>query len=481
MLSTTLLANYRDPLEVVTGIGLIDVLVIPFYLLIIYLIAFAVKNRYYKGERMGKYLIWGLTAKIAGGLAFAAIYVYYYESRGDTFFYFDGAKAIWQAFNDSFILGIKTLWSTPGVFTEDTFKYTSQIPSFWKGDTEQVFMSKILGVILVLSFKTYWLATILMATFSFSGVWKLYTVFRDLYPELEKQLAFAILFIPSALFWGSGILKDTVCMAALGWLVYGLYNVFISRKKVLISLIIVLFTGRMIMELKAYIFLGFLPALLTWIYMRHKSNHHILLIKYTLTPMFLAVLVVGGYFLLNVLTTEFKRYSLENLEATAKGFHDFHGRLSTEFGQTGYNLGTIEYTPAGVLKKLPAAVNVAYFRPYLWEVSDPFQALSAIESMTMFFFFLFVFFRAGPMRFLRAVFSNPEVAMCMTYAIIFGFAVGFTAYNFGALVRFKIPGVPFLASGLLIVYHLQQQRKASQATLLEVVANSTAPKSIQPA
>jgi hypothetical protein len=40
---------------------------------------------------------------------------------------------------------------------------------------------------------------------------------------------------------------------------------------------------------------------------------------------------------------------------------------------------------------------------------------------------------------------------CITFSIIFAFMIGITTPNFGALVRFKIPLIPFLAAWLVIM------------------------------
>ena len=41
--------------------------------------------------------------------------------------------------------------------------------------------------------------------------------------------------------------------------------------------------------------------------------------------------------------------------------------------------------------------------------------------------------------------------MCLTFAFILGFAVCFTSYNFGALVRYKVPAMIFFACMLSII------------------------------
>ena len=52
---------------------------------------------------------------------------------------------------------------------------------------------------------------------------------------------------------------------------------------------------------------------------------------------------------------------------------------------------------------------------------------------------------------MRAIFSKPVIQMCLIFALLFGFVVGFTSFNFGALARYKIPSMPFFAAFLVMV------------------------------
>ena len=64
---------------------------------------------------------------------------------------------------------------------------------------------------------------------SFTGVWRLFR-FYEQYPRMHKQLAIAIIYLPTFVFWSSGILKDPLCIGAMGWVTYSLYAIFIKRK-----------------------------------------------------------------------------------------------------------------------------------------------------------------------------------------------------------------------------------------------------------
>lgn len=118
---------------------------------------------------------------------------------------------------------------------------------------------------------------------------------------------------------------------------------------------------------------------------------------------------------------------------------------------------------------MPAAVNVALFRPYLWESRSPFILLSAIESTIAIFIVLRILFNVGIFGFIRYL-KVPEVALGILYAVILGTACGITAYNFGALVRFKIPFLPFFFAALFIMQHyalVEKKKETSTNTLPE--------------
>ena len=84
-------------------ITLLDYLLLPFYLGIIYLIAIKIRDsRYPPGHKWRPYFLPGLTAKIGGAIFIGLIYQYYYGGGGDTVNYFRHAEVINWSFNESF-------------------------------------------------------------------------------------------------------------------------------------------------------------------------------------------------------------------------------------------------------------------------------------------------------------------------------------------------------------------------------------------
>jgi len=73
--------------------------------------------------------------------------------------------------------------------------------------------------------------------------------------------------------------------------------------------------------------------------------------------------------------------------------------------------------------------------------------------MQMVFIILIFIKRGGIINFFKKTFTEPIVAFCLLYTIVFFAFVGVTTGNFGSLVRYKIPAIPFLISGLIIIYY----------------------------
>jgi len=108
-----------------------------------------------------------------------------------------------------------------------------------------------------------------------------------------------------------------------------------------------------------------------------------------------------------------------------------------------YDIGMIEPTLLSFASKIPVAVNVTLFRPYLWESRKPIMLFSAMESTTIFLLFLYVLFKSRVYKFILLILQNSFITFCFIYTIVFATFVGISSFNFGTLVRYKIPCMPF--------------------------------------
>jgi hypothetical protein len=72
--------------------------------------------------------------------------------------------------------------------------------------------------------------------------------------------------------------------------------------------------------------------------------------------------------------------------------------------------------------------------------------------MAIMFLTLFVLYKTGPLRFLRSILKDPVILYCLLFALLFALFVGATTANFGTLVRYKIPCMPFYIIDLFLIY-----------------------------
>ncbi|MBK8495616.1 MAG: hypothetical protein IPL50_11730 [Chitinophagaceae bacterium] len=90
---------------------------------------------------------------------------------------------------------------------------------------------KVAAIISFVAFNKFLIISIIMGLFSFSGQWKLFQVFNEINGgKQQKLMAWAVLYTPSIWFWGSGLMKESICLGGLGFIVHFLYK-FITKKK----------------------------------------------------------------------------------------------------------------------------------------------------------------------------------------------------------------------------------------------------------
>ncbi len=436
-----------------------DFIVTPVLIIVIIIFAFIIRN-FVSDHVTRKYFLPGLSVKIIGAIALGLIYQFYYEG-GDTYAYFDsGSRYIWEAFFDSPIKAIRLIFAN-GEYHSSTYEYASKIIHY--KDLPSYFVVRIAGIFDLLTFHTYSATAVLFALFSFSGLWAMYTSFYKMYPRLHTEFAIAIFFIPSVIFWGSGLLKDTITLGALGWATFAFHTIFIKRNLKILPFIILSASFFFIYEIKIYILLCFIPALLIWLYFSYLNKIRSLVFRIMVFPISFFILLGSGYVAINKIGEENRRYNLATITNTAEATARWLTHVSLREGGSGYNLGDFDFSATGIVKKIPRAIWVTLFRPYLWEAKNPVMALSALESSIMLIFTMFVFYIALNKGIIHRFFSHPLIVFCFSFAITFSFAVGISTYNFGTLVRYKIPMMPFYFIGLFILlYYTKRPRKLSR-------------------
>lgn len=440
------------------------------YLLFIVFLFATIKicNRFVKSKiesSLYSYFLNGLIIKLISSQIYVHIYIYYY-GYGDTIRFFRFGQ-----YYKNLLFEIENLSFFEWLFmTNETFKkiigYTIEY-SYGFADSSFV-MNKVSGTLSFFTFNSFLLNTAIFSFVSYLGLWYMFLVFKKMFPVLKRELAISILFVPSVVFWGSGLMKDTICIGAVGFMTYSFCKIFILQEKmpmsrIFLNALLFIFCAYMVSIIKVYQLVAYLPGTLLWLFYHYRSNIKSNFIRISITPFLLVSVSAGILFGLESFSEELDKYALENVVDTALALSSNLAKLDAG---SAYDLGAIDPSIGGLLRKMPAAVNVTLFRPYIFEVNNIVMFISAIESTLVLLLSVYVLLKVGIFNFLKQIFASGVLLYCFVFTLIFGFAVGMSSANFGTLVRYKIPLLPFYMSGLFILYY-----QVTNKALLDIFLN----------
>jgi hypothetical protein len=428
---------------------------------ICYAIGYRIRNRHQNNPLYRKWFIKGLSAKLFGGLAFALVYTYYFDYGGDT-----------RAYHRDSLTVLDALFYHPQVYFEVITRKNQYVSAEALDIINQMafhapseyYIANLTSVFSFLGGGSYFSTNLLVALFTFWGVWHFFLLLVEKYPRAEKAMAFTVLFVPSVFFWGSGISKDSFIFCGIGLFLYYVNELFKGKVFNLKYILIITVCVYFMFVVKPYVIISLAPAVVLWRTLHFRDKISNSFIRGSILPIVLGISVLGMVFTLDLLSKYNQRYSMDSFVDTAQSMQGWHykegANTSDQHGRgSSYTLGTYDASSwQGMLKVFPAAINVTFFRPYLWEVKNTGMLAQAIESLIFLLFAIMTILKVGIFRIYKYISNDSFVLMCFIFALFFGFAVGFSSYNFGALSRYKIPSVPFFLATFFILRHKYKYR-----------------------
>ena len=358
--------------------------------------------------------------------------------------YYDGSGTIIELFSEN----PQNVFNFLSLSTEDQEAYSLDYPNYWYFTaTTTTKVIQLSAPFYALTGGSYIGIGFVFSLFSAWGCWRMYKTFLYFYPYLYKELSYGVLFMPSVLFWGSGLLKDPLSLGGLGLFFYAATNIFYFKKNILSNLFMLIVGFYAAYFIKPYIILLFIPFFSLWLFLNYKEKIKSKLIKQLVTPILVTLILLIGYPILTnfAASLSFDVSNLgENVQKNIEGY-------ANEGGGGVVNLGEIDPTPMGILKLLPKAINATLFRPYLWEVKNPLQVIAGLESLIIFTFMIYTFIKVGFLKSMSEIFKDKTVMFCILFSIVFAMVVGLTTFNFGTISRYRIPCIPFIMAGLIII------------------------------
>lgn len=378
--------------------------------------------------------------RIALGFGLFLIYSYHYPSRqdADTFKYFDDSQYMYDAF-----------WTNPGDYFKMLFgihcnteyfntEYFNNMSNWVRSYDNGLFndnrlMIRVNAFLRIFSFGNYHVHSIILAFLAFMGSFSLSKLFFEV--SRSKVLTYiAVFLVPSLVFWSSGILKEAVLLAALGFFAYHFYQLFDSNRTWK-NYVMLFLMSCVLIVLKLYVFMAFFPAIIIWMVIsKWRRSSWVYLLMYIL---FIAIATLIGeinprYDFVNLIVDKQKQF------IRLADFYPVNSR---------FDLEVLTYEFWSLLLSSPEAIFNVFTKPWPNELNSILYIPSFIENAVILLLLVttFVYRKALKVR------EWDFVIFCLSFCIILYTVIGLTTPITGAIVRYKIPAIPFLMMAVFML------------------------------
>ncbi len=440
------LAIYKDL------ISSYEYLLLPIYIFLFFVATRIVIELFYKEQLIQKYIYLGLSLKVLGGFFVTLIFNYYYHG-GDIGTYYNESRILANLIFEHPESIFRIFFYSPQGEDIELKNLLLQLNYINAPDT--LIVVKISTFFNLFTFNSYLITTFFFSFISFWCIWKLVTLLFELYPNNKQSIFIAFFAAPSLIVWGSAILKDTICFSCLCIIHYYLYRIFIQNKFKPIYILYIIFTGYIILNIKIYILLAYIPCFSFMVTQHYKKKIQNTFLRFMIAPFIVIFSLALSYIVVTQLGAQKERYSSDKILQTAKIQRDYIHEISIKSEGSSYSLGEMDNGVFDYILKMPAAINVTLFRPYLWETRNPIMLLSALESSVVLYYTFILFRKRKFKNTLDLLSKDVNLQFFLLFGLLFSFMVGITSFNFGSLVRYKIQGYPFYIAAILLLYTLQ--------------------------
>lgn len=426
-----------------------------FILLLFSLLAYAgMRFLIFKNKSKSFYLMFKIffLLKLVSGVLMSLLTIYYWK-EGDAIFYYSEGQNLIQLIKSDFT-NIKYLF-IPLEYYQNRISLDSELVKTYNGSgVESSFlMSKFCAIFYYPALGKYLLVNFFFGVFSTIAQVKLYLVVLKRYPHLKKVVALCILFMPTLLLYSTSIFKETLCLSFIGFAFFNFQQIVNSKNTALNSFFLLL-NVYLIFVVKSYVLFAFLIAILLLLFFQLVG----VMFRHSLITRALILVFIAGLLFLTYSNLDFFDPYVLSFVDTSNFYQQYY---NNDFGETSsFEIGEIETTLQGLLKKMPVGIYTTYFRPHLWEVRKPIVLFSALESFLILAFTIWAFIKNG--KYLLILIREDYFArLAMYYAIVLGIIIGLTTFNFGTLIRYKVPVVPFAWLFVFLLFYYKPIQKST--------------------
>lgn len=371
-----------------------------------------------------KRVFWlALSFRVAGGVALGLLYFYHY-AVGDTLSYWEDGNRLMSAFFESPGSVVQFYWEDSAA-PEIINALQQQTP-------RSIFFVKICGLLAGITGGNYWIMATWLSLLSFAGSWFLFERLARFFPEATSAAAVSLLFIPSVVFWSSGLIKESLGMAALSVLAAGSLSIAKGQRVSVAEGLLIVVSLWVGWNLKYYWIGIFLPSVFPVLAVG------LIVRKFPAVSRFDGVLwaLLFGVFLFVATNTHPNFYASRFLEVI------YHNNL--EFTRMSAPPRIVQYLNlepevVSVMMNAPAALLAGLFRPFVWEAFNALSWLAALENM------LILILVVQALASVKHVFLSGQrmlLLSALTYVLLLITFLALSTPNFGTLSRYRIGALP---------------------------------------
>jgi len=307
---------------------------------------------------------------------------------------------------------------------EDGYSNFLASKNSWWNDLKANFLIKILAIFNLFSFGNYYINLIFYSFISLFGPIAVYRVMQDVFPTRRVAVLIAIFFVPSFIYWSSGIHKEGLIFLGFALIAYHLYFGFKEKRFPFYRIALIVFGFTLVLILRNFLILTLIPAMLAWI-LANKLKYKPILV-YT---------VVYTLSLLIFFTAKYIHPEFNFPEAVAIK----QGEFLSLGGRSAIMVNKIKPSAEGFLVNAPQAFTLSTIRPYPSDVRHLLSLAAAVEiNFLLLLFIVFLFMRRNGSGF------TPFLLFCLFFSFSVLMMIGYSVNILGAIVRYRSIVLPFL-------------------------------------
>lgn len=372
--------------------------------------------------------------KVLAGISLGLIYTYYYPDRAtaDTFKFFDDSKIMFDTlFSKPF--DFVRMFTGIGGDAPELRKYYAEM-NFWLNrdvmfnDNKTIIRLNVFFRFFSLGY--YFVHVVFINFISFIGLACIFKTMRSYIPSASKLIFCSIFLFPSVLFWGSGLLKDGLLLFAFGIMLYTFNKLLTNHFKTkyiflfILSFILLVFT-------KLYVLISIFPGIIAWILSRKNTGWKVAL-TFVAAYLIYFILVFNIHYI-------FPEYNVADIIYWKQ--KNFNSLVELTKAKSLIEIPQLDYGLKSILINSPTAFFNTLLRPFPGDVQgNPFILLSFIENILI----LLVIAATLVYRKKNLDPVPPIILFSLFFVLLMFVLAGLITPIIGALVRYRVPALPFL-------------------------------------